>query len=206
MDKPIDHVPNPIAQLSYLLRTDPFELVRVMGTALTTAKYKYLQRCIGKGTVVGPNTKFINAANIKIGQNCLIQDAVYIRAGAKGRVTIGDRAAVNSFCRMFGHGTIQIGQDSQVGPGTLITTTGHDYEQGLTVNFKPVVIGNWVWIGGNVTILPGVEIGDHCVIGAGSVVTKSIPAYSVAVGVPARVIKKVHSPVDEIEELKKIAA
>jgi acetyltransferase-like isoleucine patch superfamily enzyme len=55
----------------------------------------------------------------------------------------------------------------------------------------PVSIGDDCWIGGNVSILPGVKIGNGCTIGAGSVVTKSIPAYSVAVGSPARVIRKV---------------
>lgn len=56
---------------------------------------------------------------------------------------------------------------------------------------KPVTIGNSVWIGGNVTILPGVTIGDNCTIGAGSVVPHDIPANSVAVGNPCKVIKKI---------------
>ena len=55
---------------------------------------------------------------------------------------------------------------------------------------KPVTIGNDVWIGGNVTVLPGVTIGDRAVIGAGSVVTEDIPADSVAVGAPAKVVKE----------------
>ena len=55
---------------------------------------------------------------------------------------------------------------------------------------EPVSIGHNVWIGGNVTILPGVTIGDNCTIGAGSVVTHNIPANSIAVGNPARVISK----------------
>ncbi|HEX7757448.1 MAG TPA: DapH/DapD/GlmU-related protein, partial [Niabella sp.] len=56
---------------------------------------------------------------------------------------------------------------------------------------QPVTIGNNVWVGGNATILPGVTIGDNCVIGAGSVVTKDIPANSLAVGNPARVIRQI---------------
>ena len=55
---------------------------------------------------------------------------------------------------------------------------------------KPITIGNDCWIGGNAIICPGVSIGDGCTVGAGSVVTKDIPANSLAVGNPARVIKK----------------
>jgi acetyltransferase-like isoleucine patch superfamily enzyme len=56
---------------------------------------------------------------------------------------------------------------------------------------RPITIGNKVWIGGNVTILPGVTIGDEAVIGAGSVVTKDIPAGVVAVGNPCKVLRKI---------------
>lgn len=56
---------------------------------------------------------------------------------------------------------------------------------------KPIEVGNHVWFGGNVVVLPGVKIGDNCVIGAGSVVTKDIPENSVAVGNPCKVIRKV---------------
>ena len=56
---------------------------------------------------------------------------------------------------------------------------------------KPIEVGNNVWIGGNVVVLPGVKIGDNCVIGAGSVVVKDIPENSVAVGNPCKVIKKI---------------
>ena len=65
---------------------------------------------------------------------------------------------------------------------------------------KPVVIGNDVWIGGHVILLPGVHIGDGAVIGAGAVVAKSIPPYAVAVGNPARVIKYRDGDKDAKEE------
>lgn len=81
------------------------------------------------------------------------------------------------------------------GPGINILSATHQTDVQSRrdgVEFAlPVVIGDDCWIGGNVSILPGVTIGNGCTIGAGSVVTKSIPAYSVAVGSPARVIKKV---------------
>jgi acetyltransferase-like isoleucine patch superfamily enzyme len=173
-----------------VIRTNPSELWRLLRIGLTTAKYRYIQRCVGKGTIVGVRTEIINSANVRIGDACLLQDAIYIRAGTEGKITIGDRAALNSFCRFFGHGCIEIGEDTQIGPGSLITTTEHDYHHELITQFKQVVIGKGVWIGANVTILPGVEIGDFAVVGAGSVVMKSIPPRCVALGVPARVIKR----------------
>jgi acetyltransferase-like isoleucine patch superfamily enzyme len=180
-------------KFTYLVRvikTNPSELWRLLRIGLTTAKYRYIKRCVGKGTIVGVRTEIINSANVRIGDACLLQDAIYIRAGTEGKIIIRDRAALNSFCRLFGHGCIEIGEDTQVGPGSLITTTEHNYHNDLTTHFKRVVIGKGVWIGANVTILSGVEIGDFAVIGAGSVVMKSIPPRCVALGVPARVVKR----------------
>lgn len=169
---------------------------------LTTAKYRYLKRCIRKGTIVEPQTQIINSSNVQIGNHCLLKEGVYIRAGTEGKIAIGDRAALNSFCRLFGHGSIEIGEDTQIGPCTVITTTDHDYHGDLETSFKRVHIGKGVWIGANVTILPGAEIGDFAVIGAGSVVARNIPARSVAVGIPARVVKRFNEP-SEVRELAK---
>ena len=182
---------NKLKYFVHVLTKNPSELFRLLNIGLTTAKYRYLKRCVGRGTIVEPRTEIINSANVRIGNNCLLKDAVYIRAGTEGKIIIGDRAAINSFCRIFGHGSIEVGEDTQIGPGCLITTTDHDYRGNLETSFKQVVIGKGVWIGANVTILPGVEIGDYAVIGAGAVVTKSIPPRTISVGVPARVIKKV---------------
>lgn len=172
-----------------VLKADPFELLRLFSMGLNTARYRYLQKCVGKGTIVGRHTEIINASRVRIGRECLLQDAIYLRAGTQGSIVIGDRAALNSFCRIFGHGRVEIGEDTQIGPGSLITTTEHDYQGELETSFKAVVIGKGVWVGANVTVLPGIEIGDYAVIGAGSVVTRNIPPRAVAVGVPARVIK-----------------
>jgi acetyltransferase-like isoleucine patch superfamily enzyme len=172
------------------LRTNPAELLRLLHVGLNTANYRYIKRCIGKGCVVGRWVRIVNSANVRIGDHCLFQDGVYMRAGNQGYITIHDRAALNSFSKLFGHGGIEIGEEAQVGPGTIITTTDHDYyDENLATEFKKVTIGRRVWIGANVTILPGVTIGEYSMIGAGAVVNKDIPPHSVAVGVPARVIK-----------------
>jgi acetyltransferase-like isoleucine patch superfamily enzyme len=186
------HVPD---RLDYLLRTarhNPSELPRILRVALKTFWFRWIKRCIGSGTIVGEKTVFINSANIRIGSGCLIQDRVYIRAGASGKVSIGDGAAINSHVQIYGHGGVLIGEHAQIGPSTIVTTTGHDYRAiELERDYSAIEIGKRVWIGANATILPGVSIGENSVIGAGAVVTRDIPAYSLAVGVPARVIRSI---------------
>jgi maltose O-acetyltransferase len=88
---------------------------------------------------------------------------------------------------------VTIGNNVFIAPNVVISTAAHPIdalERNSALEFaKPIRIGNNVWIGATVTILPGVEIGDNVTIGAGSVVTRSIPANSVAVGNPCRVIR-----------------
>lgn len=92
---------------------------------------------------------------------------------------------------------VYIGDNVMIGPNTLITTVGHPItpkgRRDHLAQASEIRIGNDVWLGGNVTILPGVTIGDNVVVGAGAVVTKDIPDNSLAVGVPARVIKEIEN-------------
>lgn len=167
-----------------------YDLIHYSLTGFWTFYYRYLKRIAGRDTIIGRNTKIINPSRISIGRNCLIQDHVYMRAGFYGRIVVGNYCAINSFVKLFGHGGIEIGDYSQLGPGALITTTSHDYNESLKAEFKKVNIGKFVWIGANSTILPGIDIGDKCIIGAGSLVNKSIPANHMAAGNPVRIIKK----------------
>lgn len=90
---------------------------------------------------------------------------------------------------------VTLGDRVFLGTGvSLITATHETSLQSRRDNIEyaePITVGDDCWIGANVTVLPGVTIGKGCTIGAGAVVTKDVPDYSVAVGVPARVIKKV---------------
>jgi acetyltransferase-like isoleucine patch superfamily enzyme len=182
----------------YLLRTvfgNPSELLRIARVAWTSFRFRWIQRCVGKNTVVGEGTVMVNSANIEIGSGCLIKDRVYMRAGIAGSIVIDDGAALNSFVQMYGHGGIKIGKNAQLGPNTVVTTTGHDYLSGsLETEYAGISIGEGVWIGANCTIIGGVHIGDQAVIGAGAVVTKNIPPRCVAVGVPARVVRSFDEP------------
>ena len=116
------------------------------------------------------------AIKLQIGKNCKIGDNVHMVAS--GKVSIGDDClfASNIFVSDTDHG----------GKNDLPTTPPDERE--LTAN--PVEIGNSVWIGEGVAVLPGAKIGDGCIIGAHAVVKGKIPAYSIAVGSPARVVKK----------------
>lgn len=105
----------------------------------------------------------------------------------------GKRVFINSGCRFQDQGGITIGDDTLIGHNAVIATINHslDPAENRRNYHKPVVIGNHVWVGANVTILPGVTIHDWAVIAAGAVVTRDVPAYAVAGGVPARIIKTV---------------
>ncbi len=109
-------------------------------------------------------------------------------------VSIGDNSGVGINC-IVANG-VTIGDNVMMGQDCIIYTTNHNFssteipmcEQGMTKR-RPVTIGNDVWIGARVIILPGVTIGNGAVIGAGSIVTKDVPDYVVAAGNPAKVIK-----------------
>lgn len=108
-------------------------------------------------------------------------------------VRIGARTFVNYYLTAADVATITIGDDCQIGPNVQLLTPIHPTgpaprREGLE-RAEPITIGDNVWLGGGVTVLPGVTIGDNSVIGASAVVTKDIPANVLAVGNPARVIR-----------------
>ena len=110
-------------------------------------------------------------------------------------IKVGKNFFANYNCTLLDVGKITFGDNCMLAPNVAIYTAGHPihpdsrasgYEYGMDVT-----VGSNVWIGGSVVITPGVTIGDCCVIGAGSVVTKDIPAWSVAAGNPCRVIRTI---------------
>lgn len=120
-------------------------------------------------------------------------------------ISVGDRFFANFHFTVLDEAPVTIGNDAFIGPNVSIYTACHPTDPIARRTRQewalPVSIGNDVWIGGSVTILPGVTIGDNCTIGAGSVVVSDIPANSIAVGNPCRVIKKLPltTPTNEVK-------
>ncbi|MDN6399827.1 MAG: sugar O-acetyltransferase [Brachybacterium sp.] len=104
---------------------------------------------------------------------------------------LGKRVFLNAGCRFQDQGGIEIGDDCLIGHNTVIASLNHDLAPSRRGDMHPgkVTVGRNVWIGANVTILPGVTIGDDAVIAAASVVTKDVPARALVVGSPGRVLR-----------------
>jgi len=109
-------------------------------------------------------------------------------------IRIGRNVFINQNCTFYDLGGIDIADDVMIGPNVSIITSGHPLEpsqrRSVTIG-KPIVIDRNVWIAAGATIIGGVTIGDSSVVAAGSVVTKDVPAYTLAGGNPARVIRSV---------------
>ena len=112
--------------------------------------------------------------------------ALYAELGKN--ITLGDSVFLNSGCEFQDQGGVTIGDDCLIGHNTVFATLNHDLAPSRRADMHPapIVIGRNVWIGSNVTVLPGVTVGDNAVVAAASVVTKDVPKNSVVVGSPAQ--------------------
>lgn len=130
---------------------------------------------------------------IRIGAGCHIDPYVWLRSCCGG-ITLGDNCTLHLYSIV--QGSVTMGDGVRIGPHCVFHASEHVfstrsvpiYKQGVTA--RGITIGSDVYIGANVTVLDGVNIGNGVVLAAGAVVTKDIPPYSIAGGVPARVIKE----------------
>lgn len=160
----------------------------------------------GKTSRIAKGVNFVGGANISIGNKCSIGQysslTVWTEESDKEHpeMIIGNGVSIGAFNHITCTNRIVIGDGVLTGKFVTVTDNSHgntDYDSlhikpndRDVVSKGPVVIGNNVWMGDKATILPGVTIGDGAVIAANAVVTKDVPAYSVAAGNPARIIKK----------------
>ena len=129
----------------------------------------------------------------QIGQNSIIEPPFYCSYGQN--IHIGDHVYLNFLCTILDNNEVHIGHHVMIGPAVQIYTAAHLLQaeariQGWEVA-KPIVIEDNVWLGGGAILLPGVRIGRNAVVGAGAVVSRSVPANTVVAGNPARVIREI---------------
>ncbi|MFE2045978.1 sugar O-acetyltransferase [Streptomyces sp. NPDC059477] len=127
----------------------------------------------------------------EVGEEVVLRPPLYVDFGSN--ISIGARTFVNYHLTALDVAAIVIGEDCQIGPNVQLLTPTHPLEpqprRDKLEAAQPITIGDNVWLGGGVIVLPGVTIGENSVIGAGAVVTKDVPANTVAVGNPARPIR-----------------
>lgn len=126
------------------------------------------------------------------GEHFLIEQPFYCDYGYN--IEVGENFYANVNCVILDGAKVTLGDNVFVAPGCGFYTAGHPLDaerrnKGLEYA-RPITVGSNVWIGAQVIVLPGVTIGEGCVIGAGSVVNRDIPPYSLAVGNPCRVVRR----------------
>lgn len=183
--------------LNFLRFNSLFELIRLVIDILFTAfNFRYA------GFFRYPST-IRSLGLIKVGKNCRFGRYSTIELfNSDSELSIGDGFRSNSYLHIGVQSSVVIGKNVLVASGVYIS----DHSHGAYSNFEssdpfiapvhrqlfaaPIVIGDNVWLGEKVAILPGVRVGNGVIVGAGAVVTKDIPDYSIVVGVPAKVIKR----------------
>jgi len=154
-----------------------------------------------------PNTIF-NERHIHLGSHTIIGPDATLSAGmVPGQqglndvvIRIGDRCLIGKGSGIVGHWSIELGDDVWTGHHVYITDQNHGYDDPAlpisrqSMPEQPVRVGSGSWLGHGTVVLPGATIGEHVVIGANSVVRGEIPPFTVAAGVPARVVKEIARP------------
>lgn len=102
---------------------------------------------------------------------------------------VGDNVFINSNALLMARGGITIEDDVMLAANVQLLSNNHDEYDRQVLTCKPILIKNGAWIGAGASILPGVSIGKYAIVGAGAIVTKDVPDYGVAVGIPAKIVK-----------------
>lgn len=132
---------------------------------------------------------------IIVGSKSMISDGAVL-ASLGGYIKIGNNVSVQDYSIIYGQGGVEIGNDTRIAAGVIIVSHEHLYHdeqrliRELPCSTRGISIGRDCWIGAGARILDGVNIGDRAIVGAGSVVTKSVEKETIVVGVPAKHLKK----------------
>lgn len=161
-----------------------------------TASHSHAQKLLAHFNSIRPDhtgdlTRVLRELVDFLGEGAIVKPSLRCDYGTN--ISIGGRTFINYDCVLLDCNTITIGEEVQIAPGVHIYTATHPLDPaqrraGLEAA-HPVVIGDGVWLGGRSVVCPGVTIGQNTVVGAGSIVTKDLPANVLAVGSPCRVVR-----------------
>lgn len=173
-------------------RLDRARIRRFLASLLDLRPYLHLFRLVNYYNYahVVPRRRLALGADVRISPTATFNHAE--------RITLGDRANIGEGCRLWAGPTrsrITIGSDTMLAPDVFLVASNYRFDQNAPIasqgsDEQDIEIGRDVWLGARVVVVAGVRIGDGCVVGAGSVVTRDLPAGSVAAGAPARVLKQ----------------
>jgi acetyltransferase-like isoleucine patch superfamily enzyme len=174
---------------SFTRRVTEHLLARALSASMSLKGIEHGRRCRAVHTL--PHLQ--NDGRMVIGNDVVFRSKhgrASITADPGAEISIGESVYINSLTIIHAWKKISIGSCCRIGEMCFITDTNfHEIEEGQGAFVKPVTLGRNVWLGRGVMVLPGVTIGDHAVIGAGSVVTKDVPARVLATGAPAQVVR-----------------
>lgn len=167
-------------------------------------KYTGLLEFIAACPSIGPVSRFRTAIYGKLLGGCGsdFQTESGVIFEFPERVSVGSRVFINRGTVVTARAPVSIGDDVLIGPYVIINSGNHVFgDVGLPINMQghdeaPISIGDNVWLGAHVCVLPGVSIGKGCVIGAGAIVVRDVPDYTLAVGVPAKAIRSFRGDAD----------
>lgn len=175
---------------------------RALKSALRSATADQAQRDALPGVLFGNGVLVRGADRITVGKNVFLDHRAYVSAsavgGSRGYVRIGDNVEIGPYSVLWGGGGIEIGNNVHMGAhvhvtsqqGRKVAPSQTDPGVPLTIDCAPVRIEDHVLLYSGVIVVPGVTIGHHAIVAAGSVVTTDIPPYATAAGAPARVVRQ----------------
>jgi len=191
--------------------------VGALGLALRKMLYPSLLGSCGRNVIFGQNVVLRHPHKVHIGSNVVIDDNCLldakgatnrgIRIGSgvfigrntilsckNGDIDLADGVNIGFNCELFSASRVTVGRNALIAAYTYVVGGDHDFSDPSrpvleqTRTSQGIAIGDGAWLGAGAKVLDGVQVGDHAVIGAGAVVRAAVPAYAVAVGVPARVV------------------
>lgn len=191
------------------------QLIKRIRTRIFTLLISGAFKKCGFGTRIEPPFRFFNLGQISLGRNVMINRNCWIQVledqvkSQDPKLIIESNAAIGMDATISVVRKVVIGEYVLLARNVYISDHSHAFsdirvpimDQGID-HVAAVIIGRHTWLGQNVVVLPGVSIGEHCVIGANSVVNSSIADFSVAAGVPARVVKRFNHEIMKWQRIK----